>query len=127
VKVLLDTHAFLWAVRGHGLGATAHRVFLDPKNTLFLSAASFWEICIKASLGKLKLAPSWSQQFEQEMLTNQIQWLPIQKDHCQQLMTLPLFHRDPFDRLLIAQAQVEGMTLLTTDGNIQQYAVATLW
>ena len=127
MNVLLDTHAFLWAIGGKGLEATARRAFLDRENTLFLSAASYWEICIKASLGKLQLAPNWTQRFEQEMLTNQIRWLPIQKEHCQQLMTLPWLHRDPFDRLLIAQAQAEGMTLMTADGNIRQYAVATLW
>lgn len=126
-KLLLDTHTFLWAVAGQGLSAAATTTFLEPANRLYFSAASYWEICIKLSLGKLVLAPDWRWQFEQEMTTNQIQWLPITPDHCWQLTQLPFLHRDPFDRLLIAQAQVEGMILLTGDGQIHQYAVATLW
>jgi PIN domain nuclease of toxin-antitoxin system len=61
------------------------------------------------------------------MLANQIQWLPIEKSHCWQLLQLPFLHRDPFDRLLIAQAQVEGMTLLSSDAQFQHYAVTILW
>lgn len=126
-KLLLDTHTFLWAVAGQGLSAAATTAFLDTSNRLYFSAASYWEICIKLSLGKLTLAPDWRQQFEQEMKINQIQWQPIIPEHCWQLTQLPFFHRDPFDRLLIAQAQVEGMTVLTGDSQIHHYSVATLW
>lgn len=127
MKLLLDTHAFLWAVNHKGLSATATHAFLDPANELHFSAASYWEICIKLSLGKLALASAWRQQFDQEMTVNRIQWLPITKDHCWQVTQLPFLHGDPFDRLLIAQAQVEGMTILSADGQIRQYAVSTLW
>ncbi len=126
-KLLLDTHAFLWAVTGQGLSLAATRAFLDPASRLYFSAASYWEICIKLSLGKLALAPDWRQQFEQEMTINQIQWLPIMAAHCWQLTQLPFLHRDPFDRLLIAQAQIEGMTLLTGDSQIHLYSVSILW
>ena len=126
-KLLLDTHTFLWAVAGQGLSAAATTAFLDTSNRLYFSAASYWEICIKLSLGKLTLAPDWRQQFEQEMKINQIQWQPITPEHCWQLTQLPFLHRDPFDRLLIAQAQVEGMTVLTGDSQIHHYSVATLW
>lgn len=126
-KLLLDTHTFLWAVTGQGLSAAATTAFLDTANRLHFSAASYWEICIKLSLGKLALAPDWRQRFEQEMKINQIQWLPIASEHCWQLTQLPFLHCDPFDRLLIAQAQVEGMILLTGDSQIHQYPVVTLW
>lgn len=127
MKLLLDTHAFLWAVNHKGLSATATRAFLDPANGLHLSAASYWEISIKLSLGKLALAPEWRHQFDQEMTVNQIQWLPITKDHCWQVSQLPFLHGDPFDRLLIAQAQLEGLTIVTADQQIRRYAVSTLW
>ncbi len=127
MKLLLDTHTFLWAVDRQGLSPAATQAFLDTDNELFLSAVSYWEICIKLSLGKLTLSPDWRQLFDQEMAANQIQWLPIEKEHCWQLTQLPFLHGDPFDRLLVAQAQIEGMTLLTTDAQIGNYAVTTLW
>jgi PIN domain nuclease of toxin-antitoxin system len=127
VRLLLDTHVFLWAIDGQELSAPATEAFLDTNNQLFFSAASYWEICIKSSLGKLTLSPAWRQLFDQEMLANQVQWLPIEKSHCWQLLQLPFLHRDPFDRLLIAQAQVEGMTLLSSDAQFQHYAVTILW
>jgi PIN domain nuclease of toxin-antitoxin system len=123
----LDTHAFLWAVTQQRLSAAASQAFLNPANDLYLSAANYWEICIKVSLGKLALAPDWRQRFDNELVANQIQWLPITKEHCWQLTQLPFLHGDPFDRMLIAQAQVEGMTLLTSDARIREYNVATFW
>ena len=127
MKLLLDTHAFLWIIWDRNLSATARQAYLDASNDLYLSAASYWEICLKVSIGKLTLLPDWMSRFDDEMTRNGIVWLPIAKEHCQHLLLLPALHRDPFDRLLIAQAQHEGMTLLTADANMQQYAVATLW
>jgi PIN domain nuclease of toxin-antitoxin system len=127
VKILLDTHAFLWMMWGRHLTQRARDAFLNPQNDLYLSAASYWEICIKISLGKLTLAPEGLSQLDSEIASNGIRWLPIEKEHCQQLMALPQLHRDLFDRLLIVQAQHDRMTLLTADTNIQQYAVSTLW
>ena len=94
---------------------------------LYLSAASYWEICIKSALGRLGLQSNWPSLLDQELAVNQIRWLPIEKEHCRALTALPLVHGDPFDRLLIAQARVEGMTLLTADEQIQRYEVPTLW
>ncbi len=127
MKLLLDTHAFLWSISGKGLSQNAQNAFLDASNDLFLSAVSYWEICIKQSIGKLGLTPNWVQVFDQEIQFNHIQWLPIEKFHCQKIGELPFLHGDPFDRLLIAQAMSEGMTLLTADASIQQYTVPTLW
>lgn len=127
MKLLLDTHAFLWLIMGENLSQAAREAFLDRANALYFSAASYWEIGIKLSLGKLQLTDDWPQAFDREMLVNGIQWLPIEKEHCQGIVHLPFVHRDPFDRLLIAQARFEGMTLLTADSHIQQYDIPTLW
>lgn len=128
MKLLLDTHAFLWAVwEPDRLGELAKAQFLDSENELLFSAASYWEICIKHTVGKLELAPCWEEMFDQEMAANGIQWLSIKKEHCQGALTLPQIHGDPFDRLLVAQAIAEGLTILTRDVNIAEYAVDTLW
>ena len=127
MKLLLDTHAFLWAVSGAGLSDAAQRAFLSPQNDLYLSAANYWEICIKVSLGKLTLQPDWRQQFDDEMAINRIHWLPITREHGQRIIELPFLHGDPFDRMLIAQALCENMTLMTLDAHIRLYPVQTLW
>jgi PIN domain nuclease of toxin-antitoxin system len=127
VRLLLDTHAFLWSIAGGKLSENARQAFLSPENELYLSAASYWEICVKSSLGKLVLEEGWEHAIDQELEANQIRWLPVEKQHCLETLRLPWRHRDSFDRLLIAQARHEAMTLLTADHNIQQYDVATLW
>jgi PIN domain nuclease of toxin-antitoxin system len=100
VKVLLDTHVFIWSATRKSLSLTATAVFLDSANELYFSLASYWEIAIKVSLGKLVLDANWMQQIDEEMVANSIQWLPIAKEHCQQVTALPHLHGDPFDRLL---------------------------
>lgn len=127
MKLLLDTQVFLWVINNQKLSQRARAAFLDTSNLLFLSAASYWEICIKQSVGKLGLAEDWQQSFEREMRANDIRWLSIEKAHCQAIGALPWIHRDPFDRLLIGQALHEGMTILTADEQIHQYDVATIW
>jgi PIN domain nuclease of toxin-antitoxin system len=127
LKLLLDTHTLLWSIASGKLSQTAHIAFLDSGNELYLSAVSYWEICLKISIGKLELASDWVQIVDEEMRANQIKWLPIAKEHCRTLEELPFIHNDPFDRLLIAQAQCEAMTLLTADKNIHAYPIKTLW
>lgn len=127
MRLLLDTHVFLWMMAGENLSPTARQVILDPENDLYLSAASYWEICIKLSLGKLQLAAEWAQVFEQEMKVNRIVWLPVERTHCRGLLALPHLHGDPFDRLLIAQARVENMTVVTADLSFHQYDIAAIW
>jgi PIN domain nuclease of toxin-antitoxin system len=127
VKLLLDTHTFLWSMSNGRLSAVAQQAFLNPENDLFFSAASYWEICIKVSIGKLQMVSNWSQLIDREMQINAIRWLPIEQTHCLELLNLPFHHSDPFDRLLIAQATYEGMTLVTADQNIGRYAIPTLW
>ena len=128
MKVLLDTHAFLWLLTGDKrLSETAQKTFLDPGNSLFFSAASFWEICIKKSLGKLSLKSGWFKTIQDEMKVNTIQWLPVEMLHCVELTKLPFHHRDPFDRMLIAQAMVEDMQLLSRDESLSAYEIKSIW
>lgn len=127
MNLLLDTHVFLWSVNGGPLSESARNAYLDRENTLFLSAVSYWEICLKLSIGKLVLADNWSQQFETEIEVNSIRWLPVEQNHCRKILKLPFIHQDPFDRLLIAQALCEEMTIITADRHIPGYAVTTLW
>ena len=128
MKVLLDTHAFLWLITGENrLSENARQTFLNTGNSLFLSAASLWEICIKKSLGKISLKDGWLQTIQKEMEFNTIQWLPIEMRHCAEVAELPFYHRDPFDRMLIAQAIVEEMTLLSRDSRLSDYAIELIW
>lgn len=109
------------------LSDSARQALLSPNNELHFSTASMWEISIKLSLGKLQLSENWSSLLLQELSVNQIQRLPITDEHCIQLVELPFHHRDPFDRMLIAQSLVEDMVLLTRDRNIRRYKLETLW
>jgi PIN domain nuclease of toxin-antitoxin system len=128
MKVLLDTHAFLWLITDDNrLSQTARKAFLNPKNSLLFSAASLWEICIKQSLGKLSLRSGWLQTIQNELKVNAIQWLPIEIAHCARLTKLPFHHRDPFDRMLIAQALVESLQLLSRDDRFVAYKIKCIW
>ena len=128
MRILIDTHAFLWLLTDDGrLSERAREVFLDTKNKIYLSAASLWEITIKLSLGKLKLKKAWMETIQTEMKRNLIIWLPIEMPHCEQVTKLPFHHRDPFDRMLIAQAMVEGMHVLTNDTDFSEYSIKSIW
>jgi len=128
MKVLLDTHAFLWLITDEDrLSENARQTFLNTENSLFFSAASLWEICIKKSLGKISLMDGWFQTIQKEIQINTIQWLPIEMTHCAEVTELPFHHRDPFDRMLIAQAIVEEMKLLSRDSRLADYAIELIW
>lgn len=128
MKLLLDTHAFLWFVEGAAdLSPVALHAILDESNAVFLSPASYWEICIKISIGKLALAPGWPRFLEREMRRNAIQWCPLKPEHMQGIVDLPFLHRDPFDRLLVSQARHERLSLVTADPWIPRYGVKTVW
>ena len=128
MNVLLDTHALLWSITGDDrLSKTAEKTFLDPENNLYFSAASFWEICIKMSLGKLSLKSGWFKIIQEEMRTNAVQWLPVEMQHCVELTELPFHHRDPFDRMLIAQAMFEDLQLLSRDHRLSAYEIERIW
>ncbi len=127
MKILLDTQVLLWVVTQQKLSIPATTAFLDTQNQLYLSVVSYWEICIKVSLGKLTLVPNWTELVDEVIVVNGIQWLGIDKGHCQRLLVLPHLHSDPFDRLLIAQVLTENMSFMSADEKIRRYPIATLW
>lgn len=128
MKLLLDTQVFLWSIdQSDRLSARASSLLLDKDNSLSLSAASYWEICLKVSIGKLRLREDWAEVFDEEMTANRILWLPLEKEHLRAVIPLPWMHRDPFDRLLVAQAICEGMVIVTSDENLRTYGVETVW
>jgi PIN domain nuclease of toxin-antitoxin system len=128
MNVLLDTHAFLWAITGDKkLSKTARKTFLDTGNRLFFSAVSMWEICIKISLEKLSLKNGWYNKIQNEISINAIQWLPVEMSHCAELTKLPFHHRDPFDRMLVAQARVDDLQILSRDDRLSAYNIERLW
>ena len=128
MKILLDTHALLWLITDNRqLSKTAKEIFLDQKNRLFFSITSLWEICIKMSLGKISLKNGWLKTIQDEMKANAVNWLPVEIEHCAKLTKLPFHHRDPFDRMLIAQAIVEDMLLLSRDTRLSDYEITRVW
>ena len=123
MNLLLDTHAFLWWVSDDPrLNAAARAAIAQPSTLVFVSAVTAWEISIKSALGKLD-AP---EDYEVELERHRLRALPIQNAHALAVKHLPLHHQDPFDRLLIAQAQLGRLTLVTHDGRIALYEVSTL-
>jgi PIN domain nuclease of toxin-antitoxin system len=123
VRLLLDTHPLLWWVTDNpDLSAEARRAIADRRNTIHVSVASIWEIAIKAGKGKLKLYEEFDRALDREPFSQ----LPILASHARAVRGLPHIHGDPFDRLLIAQARVEELTLVTRDPVIKRYDVPLL-
>ena len=128
MRLLLDTHAFLWFIMGDpSLSASARALIEDVANERFLSVAGLWEMAIKVSLGKLTLSAPFDVLIPQQLTLNGIGLLGMRVDHATVVSTLPFHHRDPFDRLIIAQAVVEGMPILNIDTAFDMYAVKRLW
>ena len=129
MRALLDTHAFLWFnANDSRLSITAMDFISNGQNDVFLSAASVWEIAIKYSRGRL---PEMDESPHAYVPSRIAQYgfaaLPIEITHALQVALLPQLHRDPFDRILVAQAQVEGIPILTSDANIARYDVEVIW
>lgn len=123
MNLLLDTHVLLWWLNGEpALSKKAHDAIADGKNVVFVSAATIWEIRIKLALGKLTLPDDFAQVLAGQPFVE----LPVTWDHAHALANLPLHHRDPFDRLLVAQAQIEGLTIATRDDQLRKYKVSLL-
>jgi PIN domain nuclease of toxin-antitoxin system len=128
VKLLLDTHSFIWFVEGNpALSSPARTQIEEPTNEVFLSMASVWEMAIKVSLGKLHLSQPFDLFISTQLLLNDITLLDIAVSHTLLVATLPFHHRDPFDRLLIAQSLVEGWPVISTDSIFDAYGVNRLW
>jgi PIN domain nuclease of toxin-antitoxin system len=127
VRYLLDTHAFLWIATDDAQLAPAVRaIFVDSKQECYLSVASVWEMAVKSSLGKLALATSL-ENLVRGGLERGLRVLDVTRDHAYLVERLPFHHRDPFDRLLVAQAMHEGMQLVSRDERIDAYAVTRIW
>jgi PIN domain nuclease of toxin-antitoxin system len=121
MKLLLDTHLLLWAAgQPNRLSATALKLIDSPANELFFSAASIWEVAIKCGLGRKDFQAD-TRLLRRGLLDNGYSELPVLSDHVVGIESLPPVHKDPFDRLLVAQATVEGITLLTADPAVAQY------
>jgi PIN domain nuclease of toxin-antitoxin system len=128
VRLLLDTCTFLWVVGGtRDLSSRARELFSDPANEVFLSAASAWEIAVKHRLGKLPLPQAPEDFVPAQRSAHGIEPLPVDEDSALHVGKLPELHRDPFDRMLVAQALVGGLVLLTPDESIRQYPVRATW
>jgi PIN domain nuclease of toxin-antitoxin system len=121
MKLLLDTHLLLWAAaEPNRLSAEVRSLIENPENELLFSAASLWEVAIKRGLGRPDFKVD-ARLLRRGLLDNGYSELPIISDHIVAIESLPMLHKDPFDRVLVAQATVEGVTLLTTDSLVAQY------
>jgi PIN domain nuclease of toxin-antitoxin system len=128
LRVLLDTHTFLWLVTDDPkLSERARAIFLDRGNELLCSAVIGFEIAVKFSLGKLEFAEPPREFMENRMRKNAFTPLPVTLAHTYRLAHLPFHHRDPFDRLLVAQALEEDLPLLSVDGILSDYGIARIW
>lgn len=130
MRLLPDTHALVWfAFADPQLSVTARSLLEDPANEILVRPASYWEIAIKVSLGKWTLQRPYSDMLDALWNVYGFRILPITPDHTARLLTLlhPTNHRDPFDRLLVAQALVEGVPLISADAKLDQYGVSRFW
>jgi len=128
VRLLLDTHTFLWFLLDDPhLSIPARDCIVDPTNDIEVSPATYWEIAIKISLGKYELPEPYDVFITREITANDFHILPIEPKHTAVLTTLPFHHRDPFDRLLIAQAMVEDIPIVSIDSVFDAYLIRRLW
>ena len=128
MRLLLDTHTFLWFIDGDtSLSPYTRQLIEDRTNERLLSIASLWEMAIKASLGRLSLTLSFTDLVAEHMHGNAIELFEILPHHLDVLTTLPFHHKDPFDRMLIAQSQAENIPILSRDSAFDDYAIRRLW
>lgn len=128
MRLLLDTHAFLWFVAGDTTISSGARALIeDEANDKFVSIASLWEIAVKTSIGKLPLAKPFEQFIPEQLTRNGFQILGLTVEHAATVATLPLYHRDPFDRMLVAQSLAENLPLLSSDETLDAYRIQRLW
>ncbi len=127
MKVLIDTHIFLWWINGDPISEHARVILENSDAEIFVSVASLWEMTIKNSLGKLVLPSSVGEFFPAQLLLNSFKILPIEIGHLSILQTLPFYHRDPFDRLMIAQSIAESMYIISADHSFEEYPVSLIW
>jgi PIN domain nuclease of toxin-antitoxin system len=128
MNLLLDTHAFLWFIANDPrLSRRAQTLIQDAGNRRLLSMASLWEIAIKVSLGKLTLAQPFDQFIPRQLQLNQIEVLAIELPHVVAVAAMPFHHRDPFDRLMAAQCQIEDLPIVSADTAFDAYSIRRVW
>lgn len=128
MNLLLDTHVLIWFAEGsRGLSLPARHALEHIESRLIFSLASIWELAIKLSLQKLSMTVPLEPDFRELLSDNGFESLPIEYEHLALVETLPFHHRDPFDRLLVAQAQCEGLTLVSADATLDRYGIRRLW
>ena len=128
MRLLLDTHVLPWAVGApERLSDAAREALSTAGHQVAIGTASLWEIAIKVSCGRLDLAPDWQAAIERGRKHMGARWLTVEPAHCGRVAALPWHHRDPFDRMLIAQALCENMTLISKDSAFAEYPVKVLW
>ncbi|WP_162141566.1 type II toxin-antitoxin system VapC family toxin [Lunatimonas lonarensis] len=123
----MDTQILLWIFgESDKLTATATDIIKNKENDLFVSKVSFWEVAIKVNIGKLKLPFSF-EELVRETLSNDIEMLDIEMNHINKNVHIPLYHRDPFDRLIISQAMVEELPIISSDAQFSNYNITIIW
>ncbi len=128
MRLLLDTHVWIWWLTDPGrLSRPADSALRDPDSQLYLSPASTWELMVKSTAGRVTVSGSIEALVEEAISASGVQPLPIEHSHALRLRHLPAHHRDPFDRMLVAQAQSDGLILVTADSQLGAYDVETLW
>ncbi len=128
MRVLLDTCTFLWIITNDPkLSSSAREIFVRPDNNVFLSTVSSWEIVVKYTLGRLPLPEPPEKTVPNQRKLHEIESLPLDEQAVLHLAKLPGYHRDPFDRMIVCQALVHGLTILTPDETIQKYPARTIW
>lgn len=128
MRCLLDTHAFLWYVTDDArLSKAALELVSHRASEVHVSMASLWEMAIKHKLGRLELSKPYRDFMQEQLRVNNFALLPITFDHLVTIAGLPLHHRDPFDRLLVAQAQTESLLLVSIDGHLDPYGIRRFW
>jgi len=128
MRLLLDTHVFLWFIEGSvRLSKSAKDHIEDQSHDLYLSIASLWEMAVKISLGKLDVPQPFAEFMQSHLAMSSIGLFEISPQHTYAVADLPFHHRDPFDRLLAAQCLNEGLTLISSDGMFEEYGVKRVW
>lgn len=128
MTLLLDTHAFLWWVADRpAIGRRAKAAVENPDNEVWLSVASCWEMAIKVSLGKLRLTQPLDRFIPEQLAANGFELLDVRAKHAIRTATLPFHHRDPFDRLLVAQALEERLAVVSDDSILRKYGIDVMW
>lgn len=128
MKLLLDTHTLLWFIGGSSRLSSAARILIeDSENEKFVSIVSIWEIAVKVSIGKMSLSSPFDILFPHQLQINGFELLPVEVEHTSVVASLPFHHRDPFDRLLIAQSIIEDFAIVTADSAFADYTAKLLW